>query len=61
MTKRYFKIAELCEYIGLGRSKAREWGEEHKVVRRIGKCVFYDKVAIDKILDEMGKDGANDD
>ena len=45
----------------MGQTKAREWGEEHKVVRRIGKSVFYDKVAIDKILDELGKEEANND
>lgn len=61
MAQRYFKIKGFCEYIGLGQTKAREWGEEHKVVRRIGKSVFYDKVAIDKILDELGKEEANND
>lgn len=61
MAQRYFKIKDFCEYIGLGQTKAREWGEEYKVVRRIGKSVFYDKVAIDKILDELGKEEANND
>lgn len=61
MEKRYLKVAEFCEYIGLGRTKAREWGAEHGVVRKIGKCVFYDKVAIDKILDAMERDGTGDD
>ena len=61
MEKRYFKIKELCEYTGLGQTKARAWAVENKLVRKIGKCVFYDRVEVDKILDELGKEEANND
>lgn len=44
---------QLCVYTGLGRSKAREFGEKCGAVKRIGARVLYDKKIIDKAIDEL--------
>lgn len=50
---RMLDINSLCEYIGLGKTKATEFGEKCGAKRRIGKRVLYDKRIVDKVLDEL--------
>jgi hypothetical protein len=44
---------QLCTYTGLGRSKARAFGEKCGSVKRIGARVLYDKKILDKAIDEL--------
>jgi hypothetical protein len=50
--KRLLNKSEFCNYIGLGHTKAEKWAIEHGVVRHIGRRVLYDRVAVDKAIDE---------
>lgn len=50
--KRLLNRAELCTYIGMGHVRAEEWAREHGALKRIGRRVLYDRVAIDKAIDE---------
>lgn len=54
-TARLLHLNELQIYIGLGRNKAIEWGKSIKADVHIGRRVLYDRVVIDKVLDEMRK------
>lgn len=53
MIKRMLTEKEAQEYIGLKRAKCREFGEQIKCIKRIGRRVLYDKTIIDKALDNM--------
>lgn len=55
--KRFLNIKEVCIYIGLGRTKAREYMNEIGATRKIGSRSLYDKVVIDEVL---GSKGGND-
>lgn len=48
--KRLFSVKELCNYTGLGRSKATSWGEEIGALVRIGRRTLYDREVIDEVL-----------
>lgn len=50
--KRLLNRAELCTYIGMGHVRAEEWARKHGALKRIGRRVLYDRVAIDKAIDE---------
>lgn len=54
--KRLLSKSELCNYIGLGHTKAEKWAIEHGVVRHIGRRVLYDRMAVDKAIDELADD-----
>lgn len=60
MGKRLMGIKELCEYCGIGECTAREWGREIGAERRIGRRVLYDRVVIDREIDQLGS-GDNED
>lgn len=53
MEKRMMDVDALCAYISMGKTKAREFGEQCGAKRNIGKRVLYDKRVIDKALDQM--------
>ena len=53
---RLLSLSELQDYLSLGRNKAIEWGKSIKADVHIGRRVLYDRVVIDKVLDEMRKD-----
>jgi hypothetical protein len=61
MNKRFLNVAELSEYIGLGKTKTREFGAKHGAVRKLGSRTLYDRVVIDKVLDDMGKEEVSHD
>ena len=54
--KRLLDAAELAEYTGLGRNTARKFAEEAGALRRYGKRVLFDRIALDKAIDQMGVD-----
>lgn len=56
--KRLMSEKETCEYVGLGRNKCRSWAAEIGAVRRIGSRVLYDRVVIDRAINEMDENTA---
>ncbi len=50
--KRLLSVKGLCAYIGMGQTKAEAWAREHGALIRIGRRVLYDRVVIDKAIDE---------
>ena len=57
--KRLLDVKELGAYCGLGVCKAREWGREIGAERRIGRRVLYDRMAVDREIDRMGRGKAS--
>lgn len=53
--KRMLSADELAKYVGLGRHTARQFAEEIGAVKHYGKRVLFDRVIIDKALDQMGE------
>lgn len=51
--KRMLNAAELQNYVGLGRHKAREFAESIGAMRRYGGRVLFDRKALDEALDNM--------
>lgn len=51
--KRMMSIAELADYISMGRTYAAQFGREAGARRQIGRRVLYDKKIIDAALDSM--------
>lgn len=51
--KRMLSEKEARVYLGLGRNKTRELCKEINAVTHIGTRVLYDKVIIDKFLDQI--------
>ena len=54
--KRLLSEPEACEYIGVKRNKLREFAKSCGAVRHIGSRVLYDKVVIDRVIDEASPD-----
>ena len=54
--KRLLDVKELGAYCGIGVCTARKWGREIGAERRIGRRVLYDRVAVDKEIDRMGRE-----
>ena len=50
---RLLNVQELMSYIGCGRNTAVTFGKEHGALVRIGSRTLFDKVTIDKALDQM--------
>ena len=59
MTKRLMNIEELCDYVGMGKSYTFKWAKEHGLARKIGRRTLYDKVLVDKLIDDLNKEGEN--
>lgn len=51
--KRLLNIKEVCAYIGMGQTRAREYMDKIGATRKFGGRVLYDKVVIDKYLDSL--------
>lgn len=51
--KRMLSEKEAQAYLGLGRTKTRELCKEINAVTHIGTRVLYDKVILDKFLDQI--------
>lgn len=56
--KRLLSEAEAREYIGLGKGSCREYCSQIGAVRRIGRRVLYDRVVIDRAIDDMNSKAA---
>ncbi len=56
MTKRLLNLREYLDYVGMGRTKGTEWAKEIGAMKHIGRRAFFDKVIIDKVLDELAGD-----
>lgn len=61
MEKRLLNLNEFMAYVGLGKTKGMEWAKEIGAVRHLGRRVFFDRVIIDKALDDMPMNGARGD
>ncbi len=53
--KRMLSIDEAAFYIGMGRTKCREWLKEIGAIRKIGSRVICDRKIIDAALDSQSK------
>ncbi len=60
MDKRLLNISELTQYCGIGRNTARDWGKAIGAERRFGKRVLYDRVIIDRALDQQAMKAAQE-
>lgn len=52
--KRLLTLEEFIHYTSLGRVKGRAWAKEIGALKHIGRRVYFDRVVIDKVLDEIG-------
>lgn len=53
--KRLLDANEVCTYLSLGRNKGVEFAKSIGAERKIGRRCLYDRVHIDKYLDEQSK------
>ena len=53
--KRLMDVKEAQVYTGMGRNSCRVFCEQIGAVRKIGGRVLFDRVVIDKALDQMGE------
>ncbi len=51
--KRLMNVSELCEYISMGKSRAVTWGKAIGAEKRIGRRLLFDRVIVDKAIDEL--------
>ena len=51
--KRLLNVAELQEYIGMGKSTATAGGKAIGAEKRIGRRLLFDRVIVDKAIDEL--------
>ena len=51
--KRMFDVSELAEYLGMGVTRAVEFGKDCGAVRHMGRRVLFDRKIIDKALDAL--------
>lgn len=58
--KRLLDAAEVAEYTGLGRNTARKFAEEAGALKRYGKRVLFDRIVLDKAIDQMGIGGGTE-
>lgn len=53
--KRLLDANEVCMYLSLGRNRGVEFAKSVGAERKIGRRSLYDKVIIDKVLDELAE------
>ena len=58
VTPRLMSLPEAADYAGLGICFARTYFEKIGVIRKFGRRVLIDRVALDAALDEMYNAGA---
>lgn len=54
--KRLLNIKEVCEYMGQGQTRVRQYMDEIGATRKFGGRVLFDKKAIDAALDMLSKE-----
>lgn len=52
--KRLLSLNECCDYLGLGRNKARQFAEEAGAVYHYGGRVLFDRQKLDAKVDSLG-------
>ncbi len=58
--KRLISVAELQEYIGMGKTKAVAWGKAIGADTRLGRRLLFDRVIVDKAIDELHTSDSNE-
>lgn len=53
--KRLLDASEVCYYLGLGRNRGVEFAKSIGAERKIGRRCTYDRVVIDRYLDEQAE------
>ena len=53
--KRLLDANEVCHYLSLGRNKGIEFAKSVGAERKIGRRSLYDKLVIDRALDQMSQ------
>ena len=53
--KRLLDVSEMCSYLSLGRNRGVEFARSIGAERKIGRRSLYDKVTIDRYLDEQAQ------
>lgn len=53
--KRLLDANEVCVYLSLGRNRGVEFARDIGAERKIGRRSLYDKVIIDRYLDELAQ------
>lgn len=53
--KRLLDANEVCYYLGLGRNRGIEFAKSIGAERKIGRRCTYDRVVIDRYLDEQAE------
>lgn len=57
--QRLLTAKDLCGYLGgWGEARAVQWAKEHGAARRIGRRVFFDRVALDSAIDRLTEKGS---
>ena len=51
--KRLLDALEIAEYTGMGRNTARKFAEEAGALRRYGKRVLFDRLVLDRAIDDL--------
>lgn len=51
MTRRWMTEAQLMDYLGIGRNTVRKLAAECGAAYHIGRCLRYDREAIDEYLE----------
>ena len=59
MEKRLLTEAEAMCFVGLRRTKLRQWAKDVGAVRHIGRRVLYDRVVLDRAVDELSNAACN--
>ena len=56
---RLLTLEESCTVLGMGRNRTREWCDKIGATRRLSpRMVRYDKMVINRVLDEMARAAA---
>lgn len=51
--KRLLNLEEFILYTSMGRVKGKAWAKEIGAMKHIGRRVVFDRVVIDRVLDEI--------
>lgn len=51
--KRLMNLEEFLKYTSMGRVRGKAWAKEIGAMKHIGRRVVFDRVVIDRVLDEM--------
>lgn len=52
--KRLMNLEEFLKYTSMGCVRGKAWAKDIGAIKHIGRRVVFDRVVIDRVLDEMG-------